>query len=93
MPTRIHPGPDAAACTCFAVCSTLAECVCGVPLLLSYTGEAMGPPGPGADGRMPNHTLVTNYYGGWVAAAAAAASFRRISPPRHLPHSRSHERR
>ncbi len=23
----------------------------------------MGPPGPGADGALPNHTLVTNYYG------------------------------
>ncbi|PNW74160.1 hypothetical protein CHLRE_13g587700v5 [Chlamydomonas reinhardtii] len=37
----------------------------GLPLhgLCNCAGEAMGPPGPGADGRMPNHTLVTNYYG------------------------------
>ncbi|KAG2443451.1 hypothetical protein HXX76_001808 [Chlamydomonas incerta] len=37
----------------------------GLPLygLCNCAGEAMGPPGAGADGRMPNHTLVTNYYG------------------------------
>ncbi|KXZ45067.1 hypothetical protein GPECTOR_59g676 [Gonium pectorale] len=37
----------------------------GLPLhgLVNNAGEAMGPPGPGADGALPNHTLVTNFFG------------------------------
>ncbi|PNH02877.1 WW domain-containing oxidoreductase [Tetrabaena socialis] len=37
----------------------------GLPLhgLVNAAGEAMGPAGPGADGLLPSHTLVTNYYG------------------------------
>ncbi|GIL61277.1 hypothetical protein Vafri_15676 [Volvox africanus] len=31
--------------------------------LVNAAGEAMGPAGRGADGKMPSHTLVTNYYG------------------------------
>ncbi|GLC43982.1 hypothetical protein PLESTB_000216700 [Pleodorina starrii] len=37
----------------------------GLPLhgLVNAAGEAMGPPGRGADGKLPNHTLATNYFG------------------------------
>ncbi|KAG2497278.1 hypothetical protein HYH03_004862 [Edaphochlamys debaryana] len=30
--------------------------------LVNAAGEVMGPGGPGADGRLPSHTLVTNYF-------------------------------